>query len=98
MANVDDIWDDWKAAVNMTAREIEEWLETEESREVGQKDAGGESVGHRSGRRIVEILGTRKADLTDSQVEWMPRASVARTMGSWRTSTTSGMTGRPRST
>ena len=53
MANVDDIWDDWKAAVNMTASEIEKWLDTDESREVGQKDDGGESVGHRSGRRIV---------------------------------------------
>ena len=71
MANVDEIWDDWKAAVNMTASEIEKWLETDESKEVGQKDDGGESVGHRSGRRIVEILGTKKADITDSQVEWM---------------------------
>ena len=71
MANVDDIWDDWKAAVNMTASELENWLDTEESKEVGQKDDGGESVGHRSGRRIIEILGTKKADLTDSQVEWM---------------------------
>jgi hypothetical protein len=69
---VDDIWDDWKAAVNMTAHEIESWLETDESKDVGQKSSeGAESVGHKSGRRIVEILGTKKADLTDSDVEWM---------------------------
>ena len=72
MANVDEIWDDWKRAVNMTAGEIEKWLDTEESKEVGDKgDRGGESTGHRSGRRIVEILGTKKDDLTDSQVERM---------------------------
>jgi hypothetical protein len=27
-------------AVNMSAGELEEWLQTEESREVGQKDGG----------------------------------------------------------
>jgi len=73
MVKLDDVWDDWRDAVNMTASEIEKWLETDESREVGQKDAGGESVGHRSGRRIIDILGTRKAELTDSDIEWMQK-------------------------
>jgi hypothetical protein len=50
-------------AVNMTAGELERWLETDESRSVGQKE-GGESTGHRSGRRIVDILRTKKADLS----------------------------------
>ena len=50
-------------AVDMTAGELEEWLATEESRSVGQKDGGGESTGHESGRRIVELLRTTKADL-----------------------------------
>ena len=53
---LDDVWDDWQKAVNMTAKQLEDWLETDESQEVGQKDGGGESVGHASGRRIVEIL------------------------------------------
>ena len=43
-------------AVNMTAAEIEAWLETPESHAVGFKRDGGESVGHASGRRIVAIL------------------------------------------
>jgi hypothetical protein len=73
MAELDDVWDDWRGAVNMTASEIERWLKTDESREVGQKDAGGESAGHRSGRRIVSILGTKKSDLTASDVEWMQK-------------------------
>ena len=47
---------DFHQAVNMTAAEIAEWLETDESKRVGHKRDGGESVGHASGRRIVEIL------------------------------------------
>lgn len=47
-------------AVNMTATELERWLGTDESRSVGQSD-GGESVGHESGRRIVELLRRRRA-------------------------------------
>jgi hypothetical protein len=30
-------------AVNMSREELEEWLETDESKEVGQKDGSGES-------------------------------------------------------
>jgi len=68
---VDDIWDDWRKAVNMTAAELEKWLETDESKSVGDKKGGGESVGHHSGRRIIEILGRTKSDLTASDAEWM---------------------------
>lgn len=60
---VDEVWEDWREAVNMAPGEIEEFLETDESRSVGDK-SGGESTGHRFGRRIVEILRTKKADLT----------------------------------
>ena len=66
---VDDVWDDWKDAVNMTASELESWLETEESQSVGQGE--GESTGHRSGRRIVEILRTTKGDLDQDDVAHM---------------------------
>jgi hypothetical protein len=57
-------------AVNMTAGELEKWLNTDESAGVGQSD-GGESVGHSSGRRIVGLLRTRKADLTDDDLAHM---------------------------
>ena len=58
--------------VNMQPRELEEWLETEKSRSVGDSDSG-ESTGHRSGRRIVEIKRTKKDDLTDSQWDHMEK-------------------------
>ena len=66
-----DVWDDWKDAVNMSQRQLQDWLETDESRSVGQKDGGGEATGHKSGRRIVEILGTNKGDLSDDDVDHM---------------------------
>jgi hypothetical protein len=50
---------DFAASVNMTAEELEAWLETLESRKVGFKRDGGESVGHASGRRIVGLLRHR---------------------------------------
>ncbi|GAT70490.1 DUF3140 domain-containing protein [Planomonospora sp. ID91781] len=56
---------DFDQAVNMTAAELERWLETEESGSVGDKAGGGESTGHASGRRIVEILRKKKGDLTE---------------------------------
>jgi hypothetical protein len=64
MADDDEqTWKDFGDAVNMTASQLEKWLDTDESKEVGQKD-GGESVGHRSGRHIIRILEKKKADLT----------------------------------
>ena len=65
---------DFKAAVNMTARELEEWLRTAESHKVGWKGGDGkrpESVGHASGRRIVGILRTSEPELTSSDFEHM---------------------------
>jgi hypothetical protein len=60
----------------MTPKELEEWLQTEESRSVGQSDGGGESKGHQSGRRIVEIRRKKKPDCTDDDVEHMKRGEI----------------------
>jgi len=60
----------FKEAVNMTPAQLEKWLATEESKSVGQSD-GGESVGHASGRRIVQLLRTNGADLSDDDVAHM---------------------------
>lgn len=68
----DETYDAFYDCVNMQPKELEEWLDTEESKSVGDKD-GGESTGHKSGRRIVEIKNTNKADLTDSQYEHMQK-------------------------
>ena len=60
----DEAWDEWKDLVNMAPKEIEDWLETEESRSVGDTD-DGESTGHKSGARIVEIKRTNKDDMDE---------------------------------
>lgn len=62
---------DFDEAVNMTASELKKWLDTDESKEVGQKKDGGESTGHESGRHIVRILEKKKADLTDDDYAHM---------------------------
>ena len=60
----EQVWQRFHDAVNMTAREIEAWLGTEESRKVGTTRPGEtETVGRMSGKWIVQILGTKKADL-----------------------------------
>ncbi len=67
--------EDFEEAVNMTPKELEEWLETDESKSVGQSDGGDESKGHESGRRIVEIKRKNKSDYTDDDVEHMKRVN-----------------------
>lgn len=63
----DKVYRDFARAVNMAPAELEAWLETGESRKVGWKgDGRSESIGHASGRRIVALLRTRKADLADA--------------------------------
>ncbi|GJE01934.1 DUF3140 domain-containing protein [Methylobacterium isbiliense] len=66
------VWKEFGEAVNMAPAELERWLATEESRSVGwSQDGEGESVGHREGRRIVEIKHRRKADLTEDDYAHM---------------------------
>lgn len=53
-------------AVNMTQAALSKWLETDDSKRVGWKGKDGkaeESVGHRSGRRIVAIRRKHPAEL-----------------------------------
>ena len=68
---------DFEDAVNMTPVAIEKFLDTDDSKRVGWKgkdgEGAGESVGHKSGRRIVEIKRTKKGDLTDDDYAHMKK-------------------------
>ncbi|MEV5645237.1 DUF3140 domain-containing protein [Streptomyces flaveolus] len=66
-----EAWDAFRELVNMTPAELEKWLATDASRDAGQHKDGGESTGHASGRRIVDILRAKKNDLTDDDYEHM---------------------------
>jgi hypothetical protein len=69
-----EVYAEFKDLVNMTPKQIETWLGTDESKEVGAKSGGkGESVGHKSGREIIEIKGMEKSDLTDAEYEHMQK-------------------------
>ncbi|MGW3355206.1 DUF3140 domain-containing protein [Streptomyces bungoensis] len=61
--------------VNMTPSQLEKWLGTDESQEAGQHKDGGESTGHASGRRIVEILRKKKGDLSDADYAHMRKVN-----------------------
>jgi hypothetical protein len=68
------IREEFAAAVNMDAAELESWLKTDESLKVGWKGKdglAGESVGHASGRRIVGILRKQEVELTSADYEQM---------------------------
>lgn len=64
--------EDFKKAVNLTATELDDWLKTEQSRQVGQKASqDSESTGHQSGRRIVELLRKKQGEYTEDDLAHM---------------------------
>ena len=67
-----DTYDAFRDRVNLAPQELEEWLDTDESKSVGDSD-GGESTGHRSGRRIVQIKHKTKDELTEADLDWMQK-------------------------
>lgn len=66
----DQIYSKFRDCLNMQPKELEDWLDSEESKSVGDND-DRESTGHRSGRRIIYIKRTKKDELSDSQYEHM---------------------------
>ncbi len=74
MAKSDEqVMKEFDEAVNMTSKELEDWLQTDESKSVGQSEDGGESKGHESGRRIVQILEKDEGDIDQDDIEHMRR-------------------------
>lgn len=67
----EEIYQNFKDAVNMAPKELEEWLETEASKSVGDTDGNKESTGHKSGKRIVKIKRKNKDELTDDDYDHM---------------------------
>jgi DNA topoisomerase VI subunit B len=71
--DVKSVISEFHASVNMTAKELESWLKTEESQSVGQKKDDDESIGHKSGKRIIELLHKKKDDYTDDDLSHMKK-------------------------
>ena len=68
------ILQEFQEAVNMSAKELESWLKTEDSKLVGIKEPGGnESTGHQSGRYIVELLHKKNSNYNQDDYNQMRR-------------------------
>ncbi|KAK2593202.1 hypothetical protein QQS21_009089 [Conoideocrella luteorostrata] len=77
MKGKNEVIKDFNGLVNMTSSELEKWLKSSDSSNAGWPKASedGESVGHDSGRKIVQILKEnphKNPDkYTDDQIEHM---------------------------
>ncbi|KWT63214.1 hypothetical protein ADL21_03890 [Streptomyces albus subsp. albus] len=67
----DELWNEFHRAVNMTSRELQEWLSVESAGENSEEVP--DRAGRPLGRQVLEILGKRRTDLTDTDAEAMRR-------------------------
>lgn len=65
----EELWAEFHRVVNMTSRELSEWLRTESSTPDDEPlpDQSGPPLGH----RVLDILGKRKTDLDGEDVRVM---------------------------
>lgn len=63
---------EFQEVINMTPKELKSWLQTEESQAVEQKKEE-ESIGHQSGRKIIEILQKKEDRYTDDDIAHMKK-------------------------
>lgn len=67
-----EIREDFRRAVNMTHKELEDWLQIEESRSVGwTREGESEAVGHQSGRRIIQLKHKKMAELDEDNYAYV---------------------------
>jgi hypothetical protein len=72
MADVDDeLWDEFHRVVNMTSRELSEWLRTRDAGEDGEELP--DQAGTPTGKQVLAILGKRRQDLTPHDTDVMRR-------------------------
>ena len=81
MAETDDkaTAHEFRQVVNMTPAALAQWLDGSDSQSVGMTEAGDkvtheggdEAVGHQMGRRIVELLHKKAADVTEDDLKAM---------------------------
>jgi hypothetical protein len=71
--DVKSVIDEFHQAVNMTPKELESWLDTDDSKTVGQKDGDDESIGHKSGKHIIQLLQKKQDEYTDDDLSHMKK-------------------------
>lgn len=65
----DELWGEFHRVVNMTSRELEDWMRVQSADEDVEElpDQAGRSLG----RRVLGVLGKRRVDLTDDDTNAM---------------------------
>jgi hypothetical protein len=67
----EEIYNEFYDVVNMAPSELEDWLQTDKSKDVGQDSGDGEAIGHKSGKKIIAIKRKKKEDLTLADYDHM---------------------------
>lgn len=68
-----EVFGEFRDLVNMSPSELEKWLQTDESKSVGWDSGDGESVGHKSGEKIITIKKKNRGDLSEGDYEHMQK-------------------------
>ena len=63
----DELWQEFHDVVNMTSRELSDWLRIEAAAEDGRSSTGLPAL--ELGEQVVAILGKRRTDLTQDDVD-----------------------------
>jgi hypothetical protein len=72
MVDVDDeLWDEFHRVVNMTSRELSDWLRTRDAGE--DTEEMPDQAGTPTGQEVLAILGKRRGDLTPEDEHVMRR-------------------------
>lgn len=65
----DELWDEFHRVVNMSSRELSEWLRIRSADE--DVEALPDQAGTETGQHVLSILGKRRTDLSDDDVRVM---------------------------
>ena len=68
---LDELWDEFHTVVNMTSRELGDWLRVRAADEVGEELP--ERAGTETGQHVLRLLGKRKTDVDADDVALMQR-------------------------
>lgn len=65
----DELWQEFHTVVNMSSRELSEWLRTQSAGESTEPGTGLPEL--ELGEQVLAILGKRQTDVTDDDVQTM---------------------------
>ncbi len=67
----DELWEEFHRVVNMTSRELRQWLSVRSATE--DAETLPDQAGTQTGQAVADILGKRRTDLTDKDVVVMEK-------------------------